>query len=79
MDSSFFTPRNRIRRDAALSRAKPSASSGASALRTGRICTADPSRSTTILPSGARTGRRTAASPAGAVGQPGQQLGAQSP
>jgi len=48
--------RNRIWRDASLSRAKPSASSGASALRTCRISTADPSRSTTVLPLAA--GRR---------------------
>jgi hypothetical protein len=41
---------NRIWRDRAPGRAKPSASSAASSLRTRRISTVDPSRSTTGLP-----------------------------
>ena len=50
------TRRNRIQRDRGLSRAKPSASSGASVLRTCLISTADPSRSTTGVPSAAGRG-----------------------
>jgi hypothetical protein len=55
-----LAPRNRIRRDWGLSRAKPSASSGASVLRTGLISTADPSRSTTGAPCAAERGGRPA-------------------
>ena len=45
--SSPFPDRNRDLRDLSLNRAKPSARSGASSLRTGRISTCDPSRSKT--------------------------------
>jgi hypothetical protein len=66
LGSVFLGPRKRCRRDRSLSRAKPSASSAASAPRTGRISTADPSgnvtgRIGTADPSRNVTGRLAAA------------------